>query len=266
MKQTFGIIILISFITFTAAAQEAKEVADILESADQAFNRGNELINISPSQSKEHYILASFYYNSLLETGIRNSKLYYNTGNAFYRSGQIGKAILMYKRALLFSPTDPQILFNLNQARSVQKNRLSYKSSSELLQIILFPHYKIPFVWKLRGFIIFNLIFWGSLILRRFRKGPYLITIISAAFTLLLVSSLFFDWQSLSTEHGVIITETSIGRMGDSINYEASFETSLFQGVEFTIIERRVGWILAKLDNGDITWLEEKDCEVVEEL
>ena len=54
--------------------------------------------------------------------------------------------------------------------------------------------------------------------------------------------------------------------MGDSINYEASFETSLFQGVEFTIIERRVGWILAKLDNGDITWLEEKDCEVVEEL
>ena len=64
----------------------------------------------------------------------------------------------------------------------------------------------------------------------------------------------------------VSIAESSIGRMGDSINFEASFDTDLFQGVEFTVVERRVGWILAKLNNGDITWIEEKDCRIVEDI
>lgn len=264
MKKAIGILLLI--ITFSAAAQETKSSLDILSTADHLFNKGNELLGTSPSQAKEQYILAAFYYNSLLESGITNGRLYYNTGNAFYRSGQIGKAILMYKRALLFSPSDPQIRFNLDQARLLQKNQLNYDSGSELLQILLFPHYKIPFVWKLWSFVFCNAVFWTFLILRRFRKGSYFINFISASFVLLLLVSIIIDWQSLSTEHGVIIAESSTGRMGDSINYEASFETSLYQGLEFTIVERRVGWILARLNNGDITWLEEKDCEVVEEL
>lgn len=265
MRKAIGILLLI--ITFTTiAARETKSSQDILSTADQLFNKGNELLGTSPSLAKEQYILAAFYYNSLLESGIKNGRLYYNTGNAYYRSGQIGKAILMFKRALLFSPSDPQIRFNLDQARLLQKNQLNYDSGSELLQILLFPHYNTPFVWKLWSFIFFNTVFWAFLIFRRFSKGPYFINFVSAGFVFVLLLSLIFDWQSLSTEHGVIIAESSTGRMGDSINYESSFETSLYQGLEFTIEERRVGWILARLNNGDITWLEEKDCEVVEEL
>ena len=271
MRQIIVIIIIFS-VTFSIGSQEiqnskeAQNNNDILTMAENAFHSGNDLLDSSPLQAKENYILAAFYYNSLLDRGIQNAELFYNTGNAFYRAGQIGNAVLMYRRALLFSPSDPQIKFNLNQARLVQKNQLDYDSGSELVRILLFSHSKIPFSWKLWSLLFTNLLFWSTLILFRFRKGPYTFSVVIGIFGILLMTSLVFDLQNISTDHGVVIAESTTGRMGDSINFEASFDTALFQGLEFTVMERRVGWVLAKLNNGDITWIEEKDCRIIEEL
>jgi len=44
--------------------------------------------------------------------------LYYNLGNAYYRTENITRAVLNYERALLLSPSDPDIRFNLQMARS----------------------------------------------------------------------------------------------------------------------------------------------------
>ena len=52
--------------------------------------------------------------------------LYYNLGNAYYRANQPGKAILNYERALLIDPSNADVKFNLELARSktVDKNAL----------------------------------------------------------------------------------------------------------------------------------------------
>ncbi len=266
MKKTAVILFLLSVSLFYAAAQEISEEASALEMAENAFRKGNENLTVSPSLAIEEYKKAAIYYNSLIEKGVKNGPVYYNAGNAYYRTGQLGKAILMYRRALLFSPSDPQIKYNLNQARNLQKNELKYTGGNELIRILLFPHYNIPFLWKLLSFIVINIFFWSSLIFLRFKKGTVTPAFISGFFILLLAVSLTFEFRSSSVKHGVITANESTGRMGDSINFEASFDTPLFQGLEFTVKERRVGWILAELKNGDITWIEEKDCGIVEEL
>jgi len=56
-------------------------------------------------------------YEALLKQGA-SADLYYNLGNAYYRTENITKAVLNYERALLLSPSDRDIRFNLQMARS----------------------------------------------------------------------------------------------------------------------------------------------------
>ena len=56
-------------------------------------------------------------YEVLLKQGA-SADLYYNLGNAYYRTENITRAVLNYERALLLSPGDRDIRFNLQMARS----------------------------------------------------------------------------------------------------------------------------------------------------
>ena len=56
-------------------------------------------------------------YEALLKQGA-SADLYYNLGNAYYRTENITQAVLNYERALLLSPSDRDIRFNLQMARS----------------------------------------------------------------------------------------------------------------------------------------------------
>ena len=72
--------------------------------ADSAYVRGN-------------YQEAIKGYESLLKQGA-SAEIYYNLGNAYYRTENITRAVLNYERALLLSPGDGDIRFNLQIARS----------------------------------------------------------------------------------------------------------------------------------------------------
>jgi tetratricopeptide (TPR) repeat protein len=72
--------------------------------ADSAYVRGQ-------------YQQAIAQYEALLKQGA-SADLYYNLGNAYYRTENIPEAVLNYERALLLSPGDRDIRFNLQIARS----------------------------------------------------------------------------------------------------------------------------------------------------
>ena len=67
--------------------------------------------------SKGNYVQAIKLYEELLKKD-SNSDLYYNLGNAYYRTDNITRAVINYERALLLSPADEDIRFNLQMARS----------------------------------------------------------------------------------------------------------------------------------------------------
>ena len=56
-------------------------------------------------------------YTRLLSQGV-SAELYFNLGNAYYRTENITQAILAYERALLLQPGDADTRFNLQLARS----------------------------------------------------------------------------------------------------------------------------------------------------
>lgn len=66
---------------------------------------------------RQQYQQAINDYEQLLKEGV-SADVYYNLGNAYYRTDNITRAILNYERALLLQPGDKDIRFNLQLARS----------------------------------------------------------------------------------------------------------------------------------------------------
>ncbi len=57
-------------------------------------------------------------YLDVIQAGYVASELYFNLGNAYYKTNDMSHAILYYERAHQLSPNDDEINFNLNLARS----------------------------------------------------------------------------------------------------------------------------------------------------
>lgn len=66
-------------------------------------------------------------YKELLRHGV-SPHIYYNLGNAYYRTDSIAQAILAYERALRMSPGDADIRFNLQLARSKTIDKVTPES------------------------------------------------------------------------------------------------------------------------------------------
>lgn len=67
--------------------------------------------------ANQRYQQAIADYNLLLKKG-QSAEIYYNLGNAYYRTDNIARAILCYERALRLKPGDRDIRYNLRFVRS----------------------------------------------------------------------------------------------------------------------------------------------------
>jgi tetratricopeptide (TPR) repeat protein len=76
------------------------------------FNQANELFE----QGK--FAEAKGAYERLLASGFQTANLFYNLGNADYRLGSPGRAILNYERALALEPSHPEAGSNLTLLRN----------------------------------------------------------------------------------------------------------------------------------------------------
>jgi tetratricopeptide (TPR) repeat protein len=82
------------------------------QTPEDIFNRGN------AAYEQGRYADAAEAYRSLLRYEIRDSIVEYNLGNAEFRVGNLGLAILHYERARRLDPVDRDIQTNLEFVRS----------------------------------------------------------------------------------------------------------------------------------------------------
>ena len=75
----------------------------------------------------ENFQQAIERYEQQLKQGV-SADLYFNLGNAYYRTGNFTRAIINYERALLLSPGDEEIRFNLQMARSKTIDKITPES------------------------------------------------------------------------------------------------------------------------------------------
>src|SRR5207253_6786447 len=84
---------------------------------------------------EERWAEAAAEYERVLAAGWESGSLYFNLGNAWFRAGDIGRAVLDYERARRLLPRDPDLHANLSYARE-----LAGASGTETLwQRLVFP-------------------------------------------------------------------------------------------------------------------------------
>lgn len=63
-------------------------------------------------------------YENIVNTNLEAPELYFNLGNAYYKTGNVPAAILNYERALLLSPGDRDIKYNLEMSRKMVVDKI----------------------------------------------------------------------------------------------------------------------------------------------
>ncbi|UCD63558.1 MAG: tetratricopeptide repeat protein [Candidatus Zixiibacteriota bacterium] len=81
------------------------------DAVDDEFSSANRFYE------KKDYASAIRLYRSILVQGGESAALYFNLGNAYFKSGDIGRAVLYYMKARRLDPTDRDIIDNLAFAR-----------------------------------------------------------------------------------------------------------------------------------------------------
>ncbi len=95
----------------------------------------NLLLEGNEAMISEEYDNAIQAYESILGLGYENSDLYYNLGNAYYRSNYIGQSIWAYMNALDITPRDKDIIHNLSVANARIIDRIEMPETFILLRL-----------------------------------------------------------------------------------------------------------------------------------
>lgn len=244
-----------------------EEITDLFSEAKQSFRQATDLTDTDPEQAKDLYRKAALRLERIAQEGnIQNGKLFYNIGNAYFRVGDIGRAILNYRRAQQLIPNDVNLQQNISYTRSKRTDQIEEQQQKKILKTLLFWHYDFSAKTRLSLFAICITVFCLFSSLRLFWKKSSFFWFIgfSMGILLLLLGSLSIQALGQSgNSSGVILTDEVIARKGNSETYEPSFEAPLHAGTEFDLIEKREDWYHINLPDGRKCWVPQQSVGLI---
>ncbi len=208
-------------------------------------------------------------WQSISQVGVVSPELYYNLGNAYYKSGDCARAVLNYERALKVDPSYSDARYNLEFANAqlrdkidsvpefVLKNwmrKLSYLLSSNtwaVLSLVLFTLALALLLMFLRG---------ASTVMRR--TGFYGAIVIF----LLSVNALGMSlWQkSMFQTRDEAIVMAPVSSVKSSPSAESSKDLFvLHEGTKVTITDGLGDWYNIELSDGRQGWIKKSEIEVI---
>ena len=198
------------------ATLETGQAREILAEAQQYFRQANEARIADPNGARDLYLRAALRFERIAQDGeIHNGKLYYNTANAYFQSGDIGRAILNYRLAGRLIPGDVNLTQNLAHARQTRVDSFEDRQETKVLKTLLFWHYDLPPGIRLSILAIFSALFWAGAASRLLRKNwapRWLLTAAGGIAVLFLASILVESYANARETPGVILNEQVVAR------------------------------------------------------
>jgi tetratricopeptide (TPR) repeat protein len=222
--------------------------------SDADFTKANQ------EYAQGHFAEAISGYETLVRAGQWSANLFYDLGNAYFRVGDFGRAVLNYERALALERHHPEATANLQIARD-EAHALELQQSwpERYLQFASVNEYSIAaaIAFWLAVFAIVMLIF------ARRRSATLIATLM-----LYLVVSAVAIYAVYTLERGsngsalAIITGKEVqSRLATADT--ANSVLALPLGSEVKILSTRGDWIYAALPNNLRGWIPAKDAQQV---
>jgi tetratricopeptide (TPR) repeat protein len=218
------------------------------ETQQQLFNKGNQLL------LNGNYSQAIISFELLYKHGLKTSSLYCDLGNAYYKTGNIGKAVLYYEKGLLLSPLDPQLINN----RNLINTRLNIPADNSFFSkdnIFLIKTIN-AIVWACTISLLIASLLYSTLVFKlitRFKKAisKFSKWLMAVTIPLLLLSlSIMIYLQHIT--NGIIIEKLTARNAPGSLAIK-TFE--LKEGEKTVVVNYFEGWYKVKRYNGQQGWV-----------
>lgn len=215
------------------------------------------------------YAGAAQQYEFIAELGYRDAAVHYNLGNAYLKSGDLGRAILNYLRAEERSPRDPDVAVNLEIARGRTVDQLEAEGDTLVASVS-----NLGRRWATVGELgAAALLLWAAsalavcaLILRPvLRRSATLRVGVAVSFTAMLASLALLLTMLYSNPYdntGVVVTGTVEVLSGPGPQYSEAF--ALHSGAQVRLVGSRHGWLQVALPGGELQgWMPAHAIEAV---
>ena len=237
----------LSSLTLTAAEPGAHE---------RSFVKALELFD--QAKSPDDYRASARELESIVADGVRSGAVYYNMGNAWFRAGEFGRAILNYRKARPYRPRDPYLEANLQQALASAPGRLPDPPPPWWSHVLFWTDWfaapaKVRLASLSLGLSAILLVL--AIVLRR----RSLLTAMAVVFALGVTLSVeFLVNDPAQASRAVIVTETT-ARKGTGKDYEPAFDQPLRDGAEFTVLTETDDWIFGHFEGVGDGWVRKDD-------
>lgn len=218
--------------------------------------------------SKGQYLKAIEQYEAILKEGNQSEELFYNLGNAYYKTNKLGKAILNLERAVLINPTDEDATYNLALLKEQLPDQLDIVNDFFLKQWWQNFHTSFSSItWSILTLIslwigIGSFVLWLFGSTRSKKKQGFL-----AGVVLLLLSLLFFfssksqgNMEQYSQKAIVLVEKVDLLNGPD---IKSTKLLTIHEGLKVELLDQIGDWWKVKLSNGEQGWLPKEDLEEI---
>lgn len=232
--------------------------SDAQDEARSLFYRGN------AHYSEEKFEEAVGDYESALGLGFESGPLYYNLGNAYFKNGDLGKAILNYLRARRLTPRDADLKSNLDYARSLIKGGVIVPGRNWFEKTF----FKVAYSFSLHeSTLMCTILYFAASIFiilavmaRPLRR---VCARISWIISVLLVIGLFLfyaQFYKVAVQKEAVVLVKSTDAKFEPFDDATAFFT-LNEGECVAVTASEGGWVKVKRPDGRQGWIKESDTE-----
>lgn len=207
------------------------------------------------------YVGAVSTYENIVQSGLESDNLYYNLGNAYYKTGDLPNAILHYEKALKLKPGHNDAAYNLELAQQYITDKIEVVDVFFLKKWITglrqsFTSDEWAYL-SAGAFFVFILL----LLLFTFSGRAALKRISFYVGVLFLIASIVGMWGASKSKSDyvdnvkAIIFSPSVTIKG-SPNSKGTDLFILHEGAKVSVIDSVGTWKRIKLQDGNVGWLQ----------
>lgn len=227
----------------------------------------NELFNNANQQyAKGDYEKAIELYQNILNTNVESSELYFNLGNAYYKTNKIGLAILNYEKAKKLSPADEDIETNLTLANLKTEDKIdalprlfiydwidsiTNAASEKGWSLLCIGALAVSLIW-----FVFYLLSTSTNFKKIFFYSGFMFILITICFYFFAQHKYH---QTVSSGYAIITSATTTINSSPALKSTKLF--ILHEGTKVAITGEENNWVEIKLTNGNVGWVDKKDVE-----
>ncbi len=292
--QIAGLMVLLCWPTVGAAQEQmagdqvpfsltSSQQLAILDEADTLYRVAAD--SDDRAESQVAFTEAATKYQMLVDSGIENSELFGNLANAWLQSGQKGRAIANYRKALRLDPFNRQLQINLqfveSQLNSGEKENEDEEASDDettgegsqisggrdgtWIESIGYINDQIVSVVGITTVAVLlaisSLLFWAGMIARtiNLRQPGWRFIAMAFVSTLLFLASFWMASQPPANNLAIVVSESLEMRLGDGAEFELLPIVEQAEGDEVEVLGQRAEWVQIKTADGRTGWVVERD-------